>query len=478
MTTTANAPTRAIRGPNAAKWVTLAAATLGIVYGYDQSNIGGAQLYAQPDLEVSNQVWSFIAASVVYGELTGVIIGGWLVNKISRRNTMIVVAAGYVIFCLASALSVDTFMLEASRYFLGVTIGLSLIAAPVFIAESVPSATRGRTLVMYQLATVFGVILGFVGALLLSQVNPEYNWRIMLGLAAIPAALLLPVLVKLPKTARWLMLKGREDEARRSLLLIEPDRDPEEELAIMRAAMAEETGGALKEMFSKPYFRATVFVVVLGFLVQITGINATITYGPAIFQQMGIESDAMNTGMNALVQVIAFIAVLFAMRYIDNWGRRPVLLTGISIMIAAQLLLVLVFASAGEGGSFSTWQDIGGFLGLAFINVGFVIGFGSLWVVYSTESFPARLRSLGASFMLTANLAANILVAQFFLTIMDELGGAGSFAIFALLAAFAWVFVFKVAPETKGRDLDDIRLFWENGGKWPKDQMESADLGR
>ena len=202
-------------------------------------------------------------------------------------------------------------------------------------------------------------------------------------------------------------------------------------------------------MLRKPYLRATVFVVGLGFFIQITGINATVTYGPQIFEAMGVQSDSQKILMSLLVQVFALISVLVSMRYVDRWGRRPILLTGIAVMIVAQLMMVVTFASAG-GGDLVGWQIALGFAGLALINVGFVFGFGALVWVYSSESFPARLRSYGSSAMLTSDLIANVIIAQFFLTVLTAIGGAGSFGLFAVLAFIAWIFVFKMAPRNQG----------------------------
>ena len=143
-----------------------------------------------------------------------------------------------------------------------------------------------------------------------------------------------------------------------------------------------------------------------------------------------------------------------------------ILLTGISIMIVSQLAMVVTFATQ-TGDSFSTAQVVLGFLGLAGINIGFVFGFGALVWVYSSESFPARLRGYGSSAMLGSDLLANIIIVQFFLTVLNTIGGAWSFGVFAILAVLAWVFVWRLAPETKGRELEEIQGYWENGGRWP-----------
>lgn len=468
----------ASRIPRSALVVALSAATLGIIYGYDGSNVAGAQLYFEDyfGLQDDQAAVETIVTATVYGELIGALAGGFIINRIGRKPSIVGVAIGYVIFCLLCAFSVTPMMLGVCRFFLGLTIGVSLIAVPIFVAESVPARIRGATLVAYQVAAVVGIILGYLGALALSGLGEAINWRIMLGMAAVPAVLLIPALLRLPETARWLVLKGRIAEARVSLEHTDPDADIDAELSDIQQAISSEKGGRIKEMLRKPYLRATVFVVGLGFFIQITGINATVAYGPKIFQAMGIDTNTESILMSTLVQGIALVAVLASMTVVDRWGRRPILLTGITIMIVSQLAMVLTFATQ-QGSTFTTGQVVLGFIGLAGINVGFVFGFGALVWVYSSESFPARLRGYGSSAMLGSDLLANIIIAQFFLTILSTIGGAWSFGIFAILAVLAWLFVWRLAPETKGRELEEIQSFWENGGTWPAEQ-QAGETGR
>lgn len=465
----------ASRIPRSAWVVALSAATLGVIYGYDGSNIAGAQLYFQDyfGLQGNDEAVETIVTATVYGELIGALAGGFIISRFGRKPTIVAVAFSYVAFCLASALAISPVMLGMSRFCLGLAIGVSLIAVPIFVAESVPARIRGATLVAYQVAAVVGIILGYLGALALSGLGDAINWRIMLGLAAVPAVLLIPALLRLPETPRYLVLKGRLEAARASLERSDPDADIDAELASMQAAISGERGGRIKEMLRRPYLRATVFVVGLGFFIQITGINATVAYGPRIFQAMGVTTNTQSILMATLVQCIALVAVLVSMSVVDRWGRRPILLTGITIMVVSQLVMVVTFATQ-EGDTFSTAQVVLGFLGLAGINIGFVFGFGALVWVYSSESFPARLRGYGSSAMLGSDLLANIIIVQFFLTVLNTIGGAWSFGIFAILAVLAWIFVWRLAPETKGRELEEIQGYWENGGRWPAPEEKGS----
>ena len=227
-------------------------------------------------------------------------------------------------------------------------------------------------------------------------------------------------------------------------------------------------------MFRKPYLRAAIFVIGLGFFVQITGINAIVYYSPRIFEAMGFTGNAATLGLPALVQVAGLLAVFVSVVLVDRLGRRPILLIGIGIMIAANIVLVVTFSLGSDFGGALTLL---GFVGLLLFTVGFTFGFGALVWVYAGESFPARLRSIGASAMLTANLVANAIVAAVFLRLLETLGGAGTFAVFGMLAVAAFVFNYRMAPETKGRPLEDIRQYWENDGVWPEASTAGPAVG-
>jgi sugar porter (SP) family MFS transporter len=448
--------------------VAVAAASVGVIYGYDLSNIAGALLFITDEFGLSTHQQELVTTAVVIGEIAGAIGGGMLANAIGRKKSMVLVAITYAAFALMSALSVSVPMLLASRLLLGLTIGVSVVVVPVFVAESAPAKIRGSLLVAYQVATVIGIIVGYLAAYFLAE---THSWRWMLGLAAVPAILVLLVLLKMPDTARWYMQKGRVEEARATLRRVDPDADVDAELADIARAMGEEKGGALREMLRKPYLRATVFVVALGFFIQITGINAIVYYSPRLFEAMGFKGNFALLVLPALIQVAALIAVFASLVLVDRVGRRPILLGGIAMMVAANALLIGVFVSGSDFGGALT---ILGFIGVLLFTVGFTFGFGALVWVYAGESFPARLRAMGSSVMLTSDLVANAIVAAFFLTMLNSLGGAGTFAVFGVLALAAFGFVFKFAPETKGRQLEDIRHFWENGGKWPEGDTGSA----
>ncbi len=296
------------------------------------------------------------------------------------------------------------------------------------------------------------------------------SWRIMLALSAVPSLAVLAVLARLPDTPRWYLMRGRREEARDTLRLTDPDADTERELDEIETELRRERGGSIGDMLRAPYRRATLFVLGLGFLIQITGINAVVFYSPLIFKEIGFTGNAALLLLPAIVQVGSLIATVVSLSIVDR-GRRPTLLSGIGAMVASPLLLTAVFAAGGLTGT-TGWL---GFVGIFVFTAGFNFGFGSLVWVYASESFPARLRTMGASAMLTADLVANLIIGLYFLTALESPGGTATFAMFAALALVSLAFVWWLAPETKGRPLEDIRAFWENGGSWPAEKRPASE---
>ncbi|HWF26889.1 MAG TPA: sugar porter family MFS transporter [Mycobacterium sp.] len=449
---------------NGSTRVGLTAASLGVIYGYDLSCIAGALLFITDQFGLTTRQQELVTTMVVIGQIAGALGGGVLANAIGRKNSMVLITVGYAVFALLGAASVSMPMLLVARLLLGLTIGVSVVVVPVYVAESVPAAVRGSLSATYQLMTVSGVILGYLSGYFLAG---THSWRWILGLAAIPATLLLPLLLRMPDTARWYLLKGRVDDARQALLRVEPAAAVDEELAEIASAVKEESGGGVTEMLRPPYLRATVFVVALGFLMQITGINAIIYYSPRLFAAMGFTGDFALLVLPALVQIGGLAAVCAALILVDRLGRRPILLSGIALMIVADGVLIGVFVNGfGYGGGGGGGGPILGFAAVLLFIIGFDFCFGSLVWVYAGESFPSRLRSMGSSIMLTSNLVGNAIVAAGFLTMLHSLGGAGAFAVFGFFAVVSFVVMYRFAPETKGRQLEEIRHFWENGGRW------------
>ena len=463
-----------------AKMVAIGGALLGILYGYDQSNAGAAQNFFVENLVEPGSPWlitegqsATILAAVPYGILFGCLIGSWPTDRLGRKKTTLGVAIGYVVFCIAQAAAFNFASMLVARVLLGFTIGISLICVPVFIAESAATAKRGRVLVAYQLAGVIGIIVAYLVAMAVIDMPYPWNWRIMFAVAAVPAIILLPLIVRLPETSRWLMMKGRREEAEAVLRSVDPDVDPTATLDEIQAGIDDESAGSLGQLLKRPFLRATIFLMIMGLLIQVTGINAFVAYGSVILKDMGFN-DFASFGINAAINTVSLVAVVFAMYYVDRWGRKPLIMGGFAVMAVGLVMMAIAFGTAVTTGSgsgteydFNTWQRVlalaGQTIGMAAFNFG--VG-GTVWA-WASESLPSHLRSYGATVLLAFDLLGNIFVIQWFTALGNAIGAEMVWGMFAVLAIFGVFFVGKFAPETKGRDVDDVRKFWENGGKWP-----------
>ena len=434
------------------------AAIIGIIYGYDLGSIASAILFLQPDLNLSTFMVSVVTATVVLGQIFGAFNAGRITNWIGRKRTMVGIALGYAILAALQGLAPNEWFLIVARFLLGFTIGVSIVTAPAYIAESSPRSVRGSMIVTFQVATVTGIAVAyFVGAALAGL----ESWRLILSLSAIPALIVLFLVIRLPDTPRWYLMNDQREEALDLVRKVQGDVDPESEVQTIEEDLAYEEKGSFLEIFQGRFRLAGIFVVSLGFLVQITGINAIVYYSPTIITQAGVEDPFQAIVVNGFIQVAGVVAVVVSFLVVDRWGRRPTLLTGVGTMAAANALLIVAFTLGPS--------PILAFLGILLFIIGFNFGYGSLVWVYASESFPTRLRTQGGSAMLTSDLLANFIVGVVFLSALGALGGSLTFGIFLVLAIVSWVFIYALAPETKGRQLELIRQYWYNGAKWPEE---------
>src|SRR3954471_22940659 len=202
--------------------IAVAAATIGVIYGYDLGNISGALLFITKEFDLSTKQTEWVATIVVAGSIVGALAASRLANAIGRKPTMVVIAITYAIFAVLSGLAQTLAWLYIARFFLGVTIGLSVVTAPIFVAESSPAAVRGGLIVMYQVSTVTGIVVAYFVDYALAGASA---WRVMLALSAVPSLAVLALLLRLPDTARWYVMKGRMQEARDTLRITDPDAD-------------------------------------------------------------------------------------------------------------------------------------------------------------------------------------------------------------------------------------------------------------
>ncbi|MFC0505536.1 MFS transporter [Micromonospora costi] len=439
----------------------LVVVALGATYGYDGAVMAGAQLFVTDRLGLSTTEQGTLHASTIVGLILGTLVAARLADAYGRRRTLVAAAAGFTLVATLSPVVAHLVWLDSTRLLLGVGMGVILVVTPIFIAESASAAARGRIGVLYQVATVAGVVSAFLVAYGLAE---SRNWRLMLWGSAVLAAVVVAVLASVPETPRW-----RPAGATRRAPAPAPvgAGAPIDAGAPVGAGAPIDAGapvGVLRELFGARYRSVTLFVVALGFFAQITGVSAVGSFSPRIVQRMGYEGYFAILVVPALIQVAGLLAALASSFTVDRLGRRATLLVGTGIMAVGHALLVVTFAAGGT--------PVVGLVGLLCFSVGFNSGFGALIWVYAAEGYDDRLRTAGTTMMLLPNLLANFLLAQFFLTVLTALGGTATFTLLAGVTVLAWIFVLRSAPETRGRSLDAIHAYWQGGRRWPEQAGE------
>lgn len=439
--------------------------SIGVIYGYDMGASASASHFLQRDFQLSNEAFSTINSTVGIGLLIGSLSGGVIVNRLGRQKTLLLVAVMFTIFALGAALANGLIMLDGCRLMIGIGIGLSTIAAPVFMAEISPSEKRGGLVGLYQISNSMGILTAYLVGFLLS---PLENWRIIFGLGALPAAIVTLLLLRLPDTAWWYLLKGRVQQAKDALKdLGFSSEETQLQIADITISLEQTTDKlpwkeSLGRLLTPPYRRALFFVVGFGALAKLTGINALVYYQPLIFNDMGFTGMVGTLLIPGLITLFSSFSTLMALFLVDRAGRKPLMILGLTLMMLGDIVISCIFYT----GTHSSWMLGVGLLGFAMFQAGFGMSFGSMIWVYSAESLPGKLRAVGATLALSSDFVINIFISQFFLTLLSLAGGTAIFVGFALMAFISIIFCIRLAPETKGRPLDDIQHYWEQGGRW------------
>ena len=441
--------------------VTAATAGLaGLLFGYDTGVIAGALLQITPDFGLG----SFASGLVVGAVPIGAVLGAWIASsnsdKYGRRRLILAAGIIFVIGAIVSALSPDTFILVVSRVVIGVAIGVASAVAPVYISEIAPPDIRGRLVTFFQLAVTVGILVAYLVGLAFA--NTEEGWRWMLGLGAIPALALVIGIVRLPASPRWLLMVGREDDARAALQRVRTEGPEAIELEIQEIQTSMNVSeGSWKDLLAPAVKAALVVGIGLAILQQITGINTVIYYAPTIIQSTGIDSDFSSILASLGVGIINVVMTVVALRLLDSRGRREMLFIGVSGISLSLFLLGLAFL-VGADKTYATVMAIGSLM--LFVS-SFAISLGPIFWLLNAEIYPLSVRSKAASSGTMTNWFFNFLVSLTFLPLIDLLSQTGAFWFYGAIGLVTLWFCWKFVPETKGRSLEQINDIFTNRAK-------------
>ncbi len=457
------------RSKSVFKWVMVVAAVTflaGLLFGYDQGVIAGALKGIGRSFDVGDGAKQIITSWVTLGAMIAALAAGMAADRFGRRPVLLAAGLLFIVGAGVQALTPGVEILVLGRLVTGFGIGFASVIAPLYAAEMAPARIRGRIVSSYQLAITFGIFLAY----LVSDLLDSAEWRTMFLLAAIPGVLLLIGAMVAPESARWLVKVGRKDKARESMAKVTEPGQVDSELGKVEAQVTEEAAegeASWSEVFSPRVRKALIVGVGLSIFQQITGINAIIYYANTIFESAGLVSTQSQTAATLYaIGLTNVLATFIAVAYIDRFGRRPLLLMGLTGMFVSLCAVGLGFAtqSSADPAAGASIVGIITIAGLVVFIASFAFSLGPVvWTIIS-EIYPSRVRGKAVSFATAANWGAAFLVAQFFLTLTGGIGDSATFFLFAGMCVLGFIFVWRYVPETRGRTLEEIQQMWNKGG--------------
>ena len=437
----------------------------GLLFGYDQGVISGALPLLQKDLGLSTLESEIVTSWVTLGALFGALVAGGTADRIGRRWTAVAAGVLFAIGALIEAVAPGAGMLTFGRVVTGLGVGFASVVAPLYAAEMAPKRLRGRFVSTYQLAITVGIFFAYLAD---DALTGSDRWRLMFALAVIPGAALVVGFLVMPESARWLLKMGRREEARASLVKVDGPQLADSELETIEAdleAEALEAPASWSEVFSLGLRRALWVGVGLATLQQVTGINAIIYYANEIFAEAGFTTAEQQAKATLYaVGAVNVLATFIAVAWVDRFGRRPLLfsgLIGMTVSLAAVGFSFAALENQPEGGPTST--TVGGLvtvLALVVFIASFAFSLGPIvWTIIS-ENYPNRVRGRAMAVATAVNWFAAFIVAQFFLSLVDAIGESTTFFMFSALCIVTYAFVHRWVPETKGKSLEEIQERW------------------
>jgi sugar porter (SP) family MFS transporter len=430
-------------------WSAAITALGGLLFGYDTGVISGALLFIGKDFHgLTSFDKELLTSLLLIGAVIGALAAGRIADRVGRRPTVLGTAVLFVAGVMLAAFSPSYGVLLGARVVIGLAVGSASMVVPLYIGESAPPRVRGALVSFNQLAITAGILVSYLVDYGLAS---SQNWRLMFGLAAVPAVLMFAGMLSQHESPRWLITQGREDEARAALHRVRDEGDIDAEIAEVRELPKRKS--SFREVFDPAVRHVLTVGVALAVFQQITGINTVIYYAPTLLASAGLGSSAalLANVVNGAVNVSMTIV---AIRLLDRVGRRPLLLSGTTGMAAGLLIVALTFLIGGShlhGGA--AYIAIAGLL----IYTGsFAIGLGPVFWLLISEIYPVKIRGQAMSMATMANWGANFVVTISFLTLLGVLGDAGTFFLFTGLTIVALAYFQWQVPETKNRTLEDI----------------------
>ncbi|HEX5190557.1 MAG TPA: sugar porter family MFS transporter [Streptosporangiaceae bacterium] len=455
------------RVPTSFYWsLTILATIGGFLFGYDTANIGSALPFVPYSLNGFAQ--GYLVAGASAGAAVGALAAGRLADRFGRKSLLIVDASIYAIGALLSAVTPNVGILLFARTLIGLAIGADSAIATAYIAEYAPRGRRGALSMLQQWMITVGILAAFLVALVILWALPgsakTVDWRLILGIGAIPAIIGVVFRTRMPESPRWLLRHGRYEETRHALAKLGADATLDDIKLTARELHASDqrTEQVRRRIWTPGVRRALIVVCVFFIFQQISGINVPLYYGPKLlgplFQSGGstVASTMAGVEVTAIIAAVNVIATYFAFRWIDKIGRRKLSIGGyggmcVAALIAAPGLLVLT----------GTARIVIVMIALNIFVASFAIGVGGTGWLIQGESFPTAVRGQAAAIAASVDWAANFALIEVFPTWQSGIGLGWIMICFAGISLLAIGFVYRFLPETKNRSVEEITEVFE-----------------
>ena len=429
---------------------TLVGALGGLLFGFDTAVISGCQEDLVKLFSLTKGEQGFMTASAMLGATVGSLAAAKPGDAFGRRDSLKVVAAFYLLCAIGCAFANSLSMIVAARILGGLAVGATSVLGPMYLAEIAPAAWRGRLVACFQVNIVLGVLLAYGTNYYLGSLHLGANeWRWKLGIQAVPAFAFLVMLFLIPRSPRWLMMKGKQEEAAAVLRKIGV-ADVDRQISTIRSSLRQEGSSGSVSLFTKSHSRPVFLAITIAMFNQLGGINALWYYADQIFAMAGFDKNA-SAMQSVILGTVNLFATLFGMAIIDKVGRKPLLIWG-TIGGGLSLALVTWIFSATVHAELLVWLLAGMVIFHAF-------GQGAVIWVFISEVFPTAIRSKGQTLGSFTHWFMAMLISWSFPLVARELGqpGAGlSFAFFTAMMVLQLLVVGLLFPETKRVALEDM----------------------
>ncbi|WP_329742136.1 sugar porter family MFS transporter [Dyella sp. A6] len=430
-------------------FIAIQASLAGLMFGLDIGVISGAEQFIKQEFAITDQILELIVSAMMAGATIGVLGAVRLSGSLGRRHSLMIGAALFVIGAALSALSPSANALIGARVVLGLGIGILMFAAPMYLAEIAPRQSRGAMISGYQLMLNVGILIAFLSDTAFSYSG---SWRWMLGIIGIPGVLFLLGAIILPDSPRWLMMRGRREQAAKVLMRLRGDAaSVEREVDDIVEQLTTPQRGWKMFTTNRNFRRAVGLGIVLQLMQQFTGINVVLYYAPRIFEGMGYATTE-QMWFTALVGLINVVASLVTVGLIDRWGRRPILCMGFGFMVVALGIVggMLAMRPITHGQQLFTVAML-----LVFI-AGFAMSAGPIIWTLCSEIQPLKGRDFGIGCSTITNCLGNVIGSVTFLSLLDGIGNANTFWLYAGLNLTSLAVTLLLVPETRGVTLEGI----------------------